>query len=247
MIFKKGLLFAFCFFVAVSALLSYQLSGMSTAPNQTTSNDDKSKNEANIQANYDYWKGLGFGLGYSLSIPLNHKINDGYEIVNSVLNVTSERWAIASIVLESHYFFPLRRDGEIKFKDTLIKTMSAYLEKIGDFKASDQEKEDARKKYILADEAFQEIKGRRTIGMGPFLCIIPGTENLLKAIGVGGMVGFRRGLTSNSLNFGIGIVAYSAMNFLVDGINDKDSIANGYKPVKSGVVWGPLFISSFSF
>jgi len=199
----------------------------------------KIRQTAEIVDNYEQWKGLGFGLAYGMSFPLKGII-EGYEIVNDILRVTNERSAVQNVLLESHYFIPLRRPGETPYKETL--------------KRSDKEMKAqsfstvAVNKYIRAEEDYEEALALRGVGIGPFVCIIPGTDNFLKALGFGIMVGLRRGKTSNSFNIGIGYINYSDMPTLLEKINENSPLPENYSnPIKIGNIGGLLVLFSFSF
>jgi hypothetical protein len=197
------------------------------------------KTAANIVDNYEQWKGLGFGLAYGISKPFGSIIED-YEIVNGILRITNERTALQSVLLESHYFFPLQRPHEKGYKETL-RRLNTDMQK-ADFAP------DKTKKYFEALETYEEIKGQRHIGIGPFVCLIPGVDKFLKAFGFGAMIGFRRGKTSNSFNIGIGYINYSDMPALVDKKMEDHEFPKDYNnPIKTKNIGGITILFSFSF
>ncbi len=194
---------------------------------------------AEIINNYEQWKGLGFGLGYGMSFP-RRRIIEGHEIVNDTFKVTHERSAVQSVMLESHFFIPLAQPSETSHRQT--------LKRLDQFRQNNDFPQSATDNYKRAEEAYEEIRGLRGVGIGPFVCLIPGTDNFLKALGFGLMVGFRRGTTSNSFNVGLGYVNYSDMPTLAEGVTDNGALPENYgNPIKTGNVGGLLILFSFSF
>jgi len=199
----------------------------------------KIKETAQIVDNYEQWKGFGFGLAYGMSFPLK-RIIEGYEIVNDIVRVTNERSAVQNVLLESHYFIPIRRPAETLYRETL-KKLDKEIKDRGVPTVADNN-------YIRAEEAYEEIRALRGVGVGPFVCIIPGTDKFLKALGFGIMVGLRRGETSNSFNIGIGYINYSDMPTLVDEVKVNSPLPKNYSnPIKIGNIGGVLVLFSFSF
>jgi hypothetical protein len=84
--------------------------------------------------------------------------------------------------------------------------------------------------------------------LGPFVCFVPGTDKLFKAIGLGVMLGLRRGNTSNSFNLGLGYINYSDSTILNDSVKNGDVItpASNNVTVQTNV-GGVVILFSFSF
>lgn len=207
---------------------------------ETSTSDEAEK--ARISENYDQWKGLGFGMAIGLAVPFK-RIIDGYEIVENYLRVTKEKTGIGQVLLESHYFFPIRRPMEGQYADKLKLLTVAYVNSLSDLdNVADKEK------YFKAVRELEAIKSLRSVGIGPFVAILPGTDKLLKAFGFGAMIGFRRGKTSNSFNIGLGYINYSDMLVLADNVKKDAPLPEGIKePVKSTNSHGLLLLFSFTF
>jgi hypothetical protein len=87
-------------------------------------------------------------------------------------------------------------------------------------------------------------------GHGPFVALQPGTDDIIEAIGLGWMVGFRRSDTgTSSWNLGLGYVIDPDVQILGDGINENMPLPEGesqirYKETSQG---GVFLLVSFSF
>lgn len=86
-------------------------------------------------------------------------------------------------------------------------------------------------------------------GVGPFVAIQPGEKDLVDAIALGVMVGFRRPNTSNSWNIGLGYVVDPNTKTLGDGLAANKPLPPGetqirYKEQDQG---GVVILTSFSF
>jgi len=203
-------------------------------------NDEAEK--ARISENYDQWKGLGFGMAVGLAIPFT-RIVEKYEIVENILRVTGEKTGIGQVLLESHYFFPIRRPMEGKYSIKLRQLNEEYVNSLNDVDNINQ-----KERYFRAVKELEDIKSLRSVGIGPFVAILPGTDRLLKAFGFGPMIGFRRGKSSNSFNIGIGYVNYSDMAVLADNVKRNEPLPAGIKePVKSTNSHSLLLLFSFTF
>jgi len=87
-------------------------------------------------------------------------------------------------------------------------------------------------------------------GAGPFVALQPGTDEIIEAIGLGLMVGFRRSAESTeSFNLGVGLVVDPNVRVLGDGIREGQPIPAGETGVryKETSQKGVLVIASFSF
>lgn len=92
-------------------------------------------------------------------------------------------------------------------------------------------------------------------GHGPFVALQPGTNNIIEAIGIGWMMGFRRPLpvgeqdTGQSFNIGLGIVVDPNTRILGDGIVANQPLPEGETSIryKEEMQGGFLALVSFSF
>lgn len=212
---------------------------------QTTALTTAEKEQIKIQENFDQWKGLGFGMAVGLAFP-SKSIIESYEIVGDKIRIKSDRTAIGQVMLESHYFFPVRRPIEASSVKILKEINKTYIEAL----KSDNKDEIARlkAKFNNALDAYETQKRIRGVGVGPFICFVPGTDKIFKAIGVGGMIGLRRGNTSNSFNIGIGYINYSDVKLLPETVKDGDVIADITKDITiQSNVGGYFILFSFSF
>lgn len=102
------------------------------------------------------------------------------------------------------------------------------------------------RKNLCSDNAESE---KLQWGAGPFIALQPGGENVIDAIGMGLMIGFRRGQTSQSFNFGIGYVVDPNTKVLGNGISEDQPLPAGETEIrlKETAQSGLLFLASFSF
>jgi hypothetical protein len=87
-------------------------------------------------------------------------------------------------------------------------------------------------------------------GLGPFVSLQPGTDNIIEAIGMGVMLGFRRsGEGGESFNLGFGMIVDPNTRVLGDGVVADRPLPNGETEVrfKEEMQRGFLILSSFSF
>ncbi|PTQ63627.1 hypothetical protein C8J45_105203 [Sphingomonas sp. PP-CE-3G-477] len=86
-------------------------------------------------------------------------------------------------------------------------------------------------------------------GVGPFVSLQPGTDNIIEAIGMGLMFGFRRSSGKESFNLGFGMIADPNTRVLGDGVFADRPLPNGETEVrfKEEMQRGFLILSSFSF
>jgi len=86
-------------------------------------------------------------------------------------------------------------------------------------------------------------------GVGPFLAIQPGGDNIVDALGFGAMLGFRRGEENQSFNFGLGAIVDPDTQILGDGIEEGKPLPAGETEVrfKKTDQWGLLALFAFSF
>ena len=87
-------------------------------------------------------------------------------------------------------------------------------------------------------------------GIGPFVDIQNGSNEIIEAIGGGVMLGFRRSeMTKDSFNIGVGFVVDPSAKVLGDGIEENKPLPAGetqvrYKKTSQG---GILLITSYAF
>ena len=102
--------------------------------------------------------------------------------------------------------------------------------------------------FFLPDKSFMGVPANRW-GWGPFVSLQPGTGEIIEAIGLGLMTGFRRPNSDDSWNIGIGYVVDPHVQVLGDGF-----VANQAPPGTETTVrfretsqegWSIIF--SFSF
>lgn len=87
-------------------------------------------------------------------------------------------------------------------------------------------------------------------GHGPFVALQPGTDEIIEAIGIGWMVGFRKEKgSSESWNLGVGYVIDPSVQTLADGIVANQALPQGetelrFKKMSQG---GFFILASFNF
>jgi hypothetical protein len=90
-------------------------------------------------------------------------------------------------------------------------------------------------------------------GLGPFLALQPGSNNIVEAVAFGLMVGLKRPSQSKestaSWNLGLGFVVDPHVQVLGDGIHENQPLPPGETEIryKQESQWGALIIFSFSF
>ena len=87
-------------------------------------------------------------------------------------------------------------------------------------------------------------------GIGPFVAIQGGTDEIIEAIGLGLMIGFRRVATeSKSFNLGVGFVVDPNVKVLGDGILRDRPLPAGETEIrfKDDAQSGVMLIASFTF
>ena len=86
-------------------------------------------------------------------------------------------------------------------------------------------------------------------GIGPFVALQPGTDEVIEAIGMGIMIGFRRGTTGQSFNIGFGGVVDPNTRVLGDGIRKNQPLPGNEAEIryKDVAQTGYLILTSFSF
>lgn len=87
-------------------------------------------------------------------------------------------------------------------------------------------------------------------GHGPFVALQPGTDEIIEAIGLGWMVGFRRNPTGNeSWNLGFGYVVDPSVKILGDGLRANQALPTGENQVRFRETsqTGVFLLASFNF
>ena len=86
-------------------------------------------------------------------------------------------------------------------------------------------------------------------GIGPFVAIQPGSDEVIEAIGMGVMIGLRRGDSGQSFNLGFGYVVDPNTRVLGDGLTADAPLPPGETEIryKETAQSGILILSSFSF
>ncbi len=87
-------------------------------------------------------------------------------------------------------------------------------------------------------------------GHGPFIALQPGQDDIIDAVGLGWMIGFRRSLTTTqSFNFGLGAVVDPNTRILGDDILPNQPLPPGETEIRftNEMQTGLLFLTSFSF
>ncbi len=97
---------------------------------------------------------------------------------------------------------------------------------------------------------FGLLSGDKMWGWGPFVGLQNGSEDIIEAIGVGLMLGFKRGQDSpQSFNIGLGAIVDPSVKVLGDGIRKDEPLPEGETQIryKHTDQWGFLIITSYSF
>lgn len=93
-------------------------------------------------------------------------------------------------------------------------------------------------------------KGRKEWGIGPFIALQPGTDDVIDAIGAGLMVGFRRpNSETQSFNIGVGVLYDLNTRLLGEGLRANEPLPEGETTVRyiEEEQAGLLVLSSYSF
>jgi hypothetical protein len=87
-------------------------------------------------------------------------------------------------------------------------------------------------------------------GWGPFIALQPGTDNIVEAVALGAMMGFRRPVEgTESFNIGLGVVVDPNTRILGEGIRADQPLPIGETTVryKEQMQTGVLLLASFGF
>ncbi len=104
--------------------------------------------------------------------------------------------------------------------------------------------------FFKPDVTFMKAVKAENWGHGPFVALQPGTEDIIEAISLGWMFGFKReDSKTNSWNIGIGMVVDPNVKILGDGIEENQPLPTGETEVrlKETSQWGIIILTSFSF
>jgi hypothetical protein len=177
-----------------------------------------------------------FGAGISLTTDLHGDSRvDEAEIVDGVVRIKKDSDVRARVMLETHVFAK-------GFK---------YLPVVEEEDDGDDDDNEPRISMRRADSA-PEVARVPMVGLGPFVAIQPGSDQIIDAVALGIMVGFRRTQSlkdSSSLNIGFGYVVDPDTQLLGEGIEPNKPLPGNetqirFRHTSQG---GILFLTSFSF
>lgn len=102
--------------------------------------------------------------------------------------------------------------------------------------------------FFLPQRSFLGVSANDW-GIGPFVAIQPGENDIVQAAGAGLMIGFRRPDSSSSWNIGVGLVYDPNTKTLGDGIVANQPLPPGETTVryKERAQKGVVILTSFSF
>jgi hypothetical protein len=162
---------------------------------------------------------LGVGLSFTMDLGKLNRISRA-SVVNGIVRSDDQDNGRARIMLESHYFFTPCTWNFLGLKNPCK----------GD-------------EYLVADP--KEARW----GIGPFIAVQPGSDNIIDAIGLGIMIGARREKSAQSFNLGIGVVFDPNTRVLGDGIRENEPLPAGETEVRyrETLQTGLLVLTSFSF
>lgn len=179
-----------------------------------------------------FWKNLGFGVGLSLTANLgsDERVKSASLDANGLVRVDEEEDAIARLVLETHYFGDCRKFLGIEEEN--LKGILYPLSWLGAFAKNDGD-----------------------CGIGPFVAVQSGDDEIIDAVGIGLMIGFKRTANKNdtsSFNLGIGYIVDPDETVLGKGIEEGEVLPGseaGSETVRTRkkAQDGILFLTSFSF
>lgn len=163
---------------------------------------------------------LGVGLSFTMDVGKTDRISRA-SVVNGIVRADDQDNGRARIMLESHYFF--------------TPCAEAFF---GLYNPCRNERG-----YRVADPETARW------GIGPFIAVQPGSDNIIDAIGIGLMLGARREKSSQSFNLGFGIVLDPNTRVLGEGLQLNAPLPEGEKEVRyrETLQTGFLVLSSFSF
>lgn len=102
--------------------------------------------------------------------------------------------------------------------------------------------------FFLPKTSFLGVP-KENWGLGPFVAIQPGSDNIIQAISLGLMVGFKKKFNDSSWNLGVGAIVDPHVKILGDGIKKDQPLPTGETQVrlKETSQWGVVFLASFGF
>ena len=208
---------------------SKEAGGSGNGGGQSASNADSDSKKDNDGS---FWKNLGFGVGLSLTANLgsDERVKSASLDANGLVRVDEEEDAIARLVLETHYFGDCRKFLGIKEEN--LQGVLYPLSWLGAFAKNDGD-----------------------CGIGPFVAVQSGDDEIIDAVGIGLMIGFKRTNNPNdtsSFNLGIGYIVDPDETVLGKGIDEGDPLPGseaGSETVRTRkkAQDGILFLTSFAF
>jgi hypothetical protein len=169
---------------------------------------------------------LGIGLSFTADVGKEDRISRA-SVVNGIVRTDDQDNGRARIMLETHYFFtPCTWD----FLSILRNPCTVETDAEG-------------RAFRVADP------GKTRWGLGPFVAVQPGSDNIIDAIALGVMVGARRPNSSESFNFGVGIVLDPNTRLLGEGLEANKPLPVGESEIRyrETLQTGILVLTSFSF
>jgi hypothetical protein len=179
--------------------------------------------EAEEQRATQKFGGVDFGVGVSFTLDVGEtdRVSEA-EVVNNIVRVKDQDNGRARIMLELHHFFT--PEGNI-----LGRVNDVEDEHGGRLPLEDQQKE---------------------WGIGPFIAIQPGTDDIIEAVAAGLMMGFRYDTASSqSFNLGLGWVVDPNTRVLGEGIIANEPLPTGEPAIRYRETMqnGLLILASFGF
>ncbi len=104
--------------------------------------------------------------------------------------------------------------------------------------------------FVPKKTSFLGILDATKWGWGPFVGLQNGSDDIIEAIGIGLMIGFRRREDpAQSFNIGLGAIVDPSVKVLGDGIRQDEPLPAGETNIryKHTDQWGFLIITSYSF
>ncbi len=236
----RRIAFALGGLIAGAGPLSAQNNLAGVGPGSPTENSGASGEKESQSVISNPLSGFGFGVGLTLTLDSggSDRISEA-TVVDGVVRVTKEDNAQARFMLESHYFF------------TPNKRLFGRRCRI--------DRGENPNRVVTIDGTAKSVPARcggvapYDWGYGPFVAVLPGSENIVQAVGLGMMLGFRqKALGGNtSWNIGIGAVMDQDVTVLGDGIVPNQALPAGEDAAivrsKTTDEWGWLIVTSFAF
>jgi hypothetical protein len=172
-----------------------------------------------------------FGVGISVTTDLHGDSRvDEAELVNGVVRIKKDSDVRTRVMLETHVFAK-------GFNRLPVVTDNA----------TDEPRISTDVSSVTSDTPTVPM-----VGLGPFIAVQPGSDEIIESVAVGVMIGWRRTQNlkdTSSLNIGIGYVVDPNTQVLGAGIRPNQTLPNGetairYRKTNQG---GVLLVTSFSF